>query len=187
MTSRDLTARARDAAPEARATASEERARAVERAYLSALARNTRGARSEFSTPTEDSLPRAVAESMRDGLFTLDADGRVTYVNQAAEMLLGSRRGDLLGRVMHDTLDRRAADGSELSIEDGPMMLTLRERVRTRIEDDVFLGGDGRRVRVAYNAAPYETGTGTRVCVVVFHDISQRRLHPVSALRDDDT
>lgn len=187
MTSRNLTARVEDAVTDGRATASEVRARAVERAYVSALSRNARGTRSEFSTPTQDSLSRAVAESMRDGLFTLDADGRVTYVNQAAEMLLGSRRGNLLGRVMHDTLDRRAPDGSELSIEDCPMMRTLRERVRTRIEDDVFLGGDGRRVRVAYNAAPYETATGTRACVVVFHGISQRRGNHASVVRDVDT
>ena len=42
---------------------------------------------------------RAVADSVGDGLFTLDTEGRVTYMNDAAERLLGWSREELSGRV----------------------------------------------------------------------------------------
>src|SRR6185437_12444787 len=40
---------------------------------------------------------QAVTECMGEGLFTLDRDGRITYVNRVAEQLLGRRRGELIG------------------------------------------------------------------------------------------
>ncbi|SOB79433.1 PAS domain S-box-containing protein [Streptomyces sp. 1331.2] len=40
----------------------------------------------------------AAAERLREGVFTLDLDARITYANRATEPLLGARREDLVGR-----------------------------------------------------------------------------------------
>jgi PAS domain S-box-containing protein len=45
---------------------------------------------------------RAVTDSMGEGLFTLDVEGRVTYMNRVAEELLGWSQAALEGRVLHD-------------------------------------------------------------------------------------
>ncbi|MGW4811167.1 SpoIIE family protein phosphatase [Kitasatospora cineracea] len=46
----------------------------------------------------------AAVERLRDGVFALDPDGRLGYVNRSAEMLLHATRADLLGRRPWDVL-----------------------------------------------------------------------------------
>ncbi|MFF2747122.1 SpoIIE family protein phosphatase [Kitasatospora sp. NPDC058048] len=43
-------------------------------------------------------------ERLRDGLFSLDPDGRVAYANRSLEVLLGAPGGELLGRCLWDVL-----------------------------------------------------------------------------------
>lgn len=130
---------------------------------------------------------RAVAESMGEGLFTLDVDGCITYINPAGEQLLGWPQGQLDGRVMHDALRRRRPDGSELPIEECPMMRAIWDGASARIDDDLFTGHDGRSVPVAYTAAPVKTSQGVQGCVVVFRDIAHRKAQEESLRRDAET
>ncbi|WP_431677013.1 SpoIIE family protein phosphatase [Kitasatospora sp. KL5] len=46
----------------------------------------------------------AAVERLRDGVFALDAEGMVVYVNRTAEMFLQARRDELLGRHPWDVL-----------------------------------------------------------------------------------
>ena len=53
--------------------------------------------------------------NLNEGLYTLDALGRVTYVNPAAETLLGWSAEDLLGKRMHEIILISIGDGSRSS------------------------------------------------------------------------
>jgi PAS domain S-box-containing protein len=130
---------------------------------------------------------RAVAENMGEGLFTIDTAGCITYINPAGESLLGWPPGDLQGRVMHDALHRLRPDGSKLPIEECPMMRAIWDGTNATIDDDLFVGRDRRQLPVAYTAAPFETGRGVQGCVVVFHDITQRKAHEAALRRDAET
>jgi PAS domain S-box-containing protein len=118
---------------------------------------------------------RAVAESMGEGLFTLDDGGRLTYMNAAGEQLLGWPREELVGKVMHEVSHHRHGDGSEMSFEDCRIMHARRDGVTVRADDDVFERRDGRPIPVAYTAAPIATPGGSTGCVVVFRDISETK------------
>ena len=67
----------------------------------------TKRLESERALRTAGNYLRAVADSVGDGLFTLDTEGRVTYMNDAAERLLGWSREELLGRVMQEVARAR--------------------------------------------------------------------------------
>ncbi|MEU3461416.1 SpoIIE family protein phosphatase [Streptomyces sp. NPDC006733] len=43
-------------------------------------------------------------ERLRQGIFSLDPDGRITYANLGAELLLGAHREEMLGRHLWDCL-----------------------------------------------------------------------------------
>jgi PAS domain S-box-containing protein len=92
---------------------------------------------------------RAITESMGEGLFTLDVEGRLMYLNRAGERLLGWRREELAGEVMHDKVAGEP--------------------------DDVFIRKDGSELPVEVTSAPFETEDGVRGSVVVFSDITERR------------
>ena len=59
-----------------------------------------------------------VTRTMPDGLYVLDQEGRLAFINEAAEQMLGWTREDLIGEVMHDVTHSLREDGSPLSIED---------------------------------------------------------------------
>ena len=118
---------------------------------------------------------RAVTDSMGEGLFTLDPEGRLTYINKAAEAMLGWSRHDLLGRVMHDITHTQRPDGSELAIADSPILKVHRDGHTAHVDSDVFIHRTGLRVPVAYTASPLLDDEDVKGCVVVFEDISERR------------
>ncbi len=100
---------------------------------------------------------RAVTDSMGEGLLTLDREGRFTYVNAAAERLLGWPLEELRGRRMHETIYGASNTGE---VAETP--------------HDVFFRRDGRTVPVACVSAPL-LGTEDRGgAVVVFSDITEK-------------
>src|ERR1700677_4676844 len=55
---------------------------------------------------------QAIMTNMGEGLYTLDANGYTTYLNPAAERLLGWQSAELLGRRMHDVTHYQHSDGT---------------------------------------------------------------------------
>jgi PAS domain S-box-containing protein len=61
---------------------------------------------------------RAVVEASLDAIITMDADGRITGFNPAAERIFGWTRGEALGRLLVDTIvapQHRAAHAAGLA------------------------------------------------------------------------
>ena len=116
----------------------------------------------------------AITDSMAEGMFALDGEGRVTYMNRAAGQLLGFSEEELAGRSMHEVTHCQHADGSAFPVEDCPLTSVRAGGPAIRIDDDVFTRQNGALLPVAYSAAPLTAGA-SRGLVVVFHDISARR------------
>ena len=55
---------------------------------------------------------RVVMDNMAEGLYTLDADGCLTYLNPAAWRMLGWTAEELLGKRMHEAVHFQRADGT---------------------------------------------------------------------------
>jgi PAS domain S-box-containing protein len=117
----------------------------------------------------------ALTDSMAEGMFALNGDGRVTFMNQAAEDLLGWSRIDLATRSMHDTTHYQHEDGSPFPAADCPLLSALRTGTIVHVEDDTFTRRDGRPLPVAYSAAPITIDEQVQGIVVVFGDVSARR------------
>ena len=145
------------------------------RGWIAVLVDISERVASERALAAAGNFMRAIADSMGEGLFTLDTEGRLIYMNDAGADLLGWAPAELQGRVMPPIIHSQRPDGSELAFEDCPMMHARRDRKTVRVEDDVFIHRDGNQISVAYTASPFETEEGVEGCVVVFEDISQRK------------
>jgi PAS domain S-box-containing protein len=117
----------------------------------------------------------ALTDSMAEGMFALDRDGLVTYMNRAAEKLLGWTADELANRSMHDTTHYQHQDGSPQEAADCPLRCALSTGTTVRVEDDTFTDRDGRLLPVAYSAAPIMVDQHVQGLVVVFTDVSARR------------
>lgn len=64
---------------------------------------------------------RAVTQSAGTGIYAVDPEGRTTFLNPAAERLLGWSLEELLGRPAHEAVHFRRADGSPYPASDCPI------------------------------------------------------------------
>jgi PAS domain S-box-containing protein len=128
----------------------------------------------EASLRTARDRLRAVTDSMAEGLYTLDAAGRFTYANRAAERLLGWTTAELEGRDMHATVHFRREDGSAFPAAECELLGVRQTGSVRRMDEDVFIRKDGTALPVSYTASPLD-GQDGRGAVVVFSDASDRR------------
>jgi len=115
-----------------------------------------------------------VTEKMADGVFTLDVDGGLTYMNQAAERLLGWRFAELRGRSMHAVAHYRHADGRPYPLDECPITTGRRESREVVVSEEVFIRRDGTAMPVEYTCSPFTTDDGKASSVVVFRDVTDR-------------
>ncbi len=112
---------------------------------------------------------RAVSDSMCEALCTLDDAGSVSYLNAAAERLLGWNAEELRGRTMHAATHHRHPDGSVYPIEECPLYAGHRARMGVRASDDIFVRRDGSDLAVSWVLAPFDSPAG-HASVLVFTD-----------------
>ncbi|MEA2361173.1 MAG: hypothetical protein QOD71_318 [Thermoleophilaceae bacterium] len=117
---------------------------------------------------------RTVTDSMGEGLFTLDLEGRLTYLNRSGANLLGWRPEELLGQAMHDKTHYRRPDGSPCLASECPLVHAREQANLVRLDQDMFIRKDGTELPVEITSSPFETEDGVRGSVVVFNDISER-------------
>src|SRR5687768_1076505 len=133
------------------------------------------------SKEAEERLRRAlefdetVMLSMGEGLFTLDNEGRVTFMNPAAQRLFGWTLTEMLGRKMHDVTHHSHPDGSPFPIDECAGLAVLREGKMLTEHEDVFIRKDGSFFDVVYSSSPLRGDGKLTGVVVVFRDISDRK------------
>ena len=81
---------------------------------------------------------RLILEASGNGLYGMDVDGRVIFVNPAGGQMLGYAPEALIGKPVHATLHHRHADGSPFPAADCPMLAAIRHGEPVRNEDDLF-------------------------------------------------
>ncbi len=139
---------------------------------------------SEHALVSARNYLRAVADSIGEGMYTLDPDGRLTYINQTATNLLGWASEELAGHDMHAMTHNRRTDGSPLPVAECPIRGARQDGKVVRVEDDVFIRRDGSQLPVSYTAAPFSTDDGVAGCVVLFEDITGRKVAAQRVERD---
>jgi PAS domain S-box-containing protein len=128
-----------------------------------------------------------------EGIYGVNAEGKTTFVNRAAQEMLGWTTEDLLGKPIHDMIHHHHIDGEIYHSHDCPIYRSFRFEQVNRIEDEVFWRKDGRPIRVEYVSTPIYDQQVLAGAVVIFRDITERkenekRLHDalaeIASLRD---
>jgi len=115
-----------------------------------------------------------ILEALGDGLYGLDAEGRITLVNPAATRMTGWSEAELLGRSLRSVAQPCRADGTPYPDAISHVHRTLSTGDVYRVED-VFRGKSGQSFPVEYTCTPIRQGEERLGAVVVFKDISERK------------
>lgn len=110
-----------------------------------------------------------------EGIYGVNAEGITTFINPAAERMLGWQAADLVGRDMHSTVHHSHPDGCHYPHHDCPIYAAFRDGAVHQVDTEVFWRRDGTPFYVAYTSTPIRDRGRLLGAVIVFRDISQRR------------
>jgi PAS domain S-box-containing protein len=116
-----------------------------------------------------------ILESAGDGIYGIDLEGRLTFINAAAARALGYTPDQLTGRDVHEVIHHSHTDGTAYSKLTNPILRALRRREQIRMRGEVFWRQDGTAIPVEYSANPLIEEGRISGMVVAFQDISERR------------
>ena len=110
-----------------------------------------------------------------EGVYGVNAEGKTTFLNPAAEKLLGWRAEDLVGKGMHESVHHHHADGRHYPAEHCPIYAAFRDGAVHTVDDEVFFRRDGSSFPVEYTSTPIRERGAVVGAVIVFRDVTQRR------------
>ena len=118
---------------------------------------------------------QSILDSVGDGIFGMDMEGRLTFINRSAAEMLGYSPQDLLGQNMHALIHHSRADGTPYPAEESDIFGSAKREAPLHVDDDVFWRKDGKALPVEYVACPLVEGDHTDGIVVAFTDVTERR------------
>jgi len=113
-----------------------------------------------------------ILDSAGEGIFGLDNQGNVTFMNRAASLMLGWEVEELLGKSHHKLVHHTHPDGSSHPEEVCPIYMAYRDGVVHFKSDDVFWSKNSTSFPVEYTSTPIRDRGMLTGAVVVFRDMT---------------
>ncbi len=115
---------------------------------------------------------KLILDSAGEGILGLDHHGEVTFINQAASLMLGWDADELLGHTHHDLIHHTNKDGSPHPVEDCPIYMAYRDGKVHYKTGDIFWCKNGNSFPVEYVSTPIRDRGMLTGAVVVFRDMN---------------
>jgi PAS domain S-box-containing protein len=120
-------------------------------------------------------LLAATLRSIADAVIATDADGKVTFMNRAAEELTGSAQAEVLGQEL----------GSFFFVFNQKRRQVMQSRLAQVLQSgkafqpetaDILIGAGGEHLPIEESCAPIRDELGRIVgCILIFRDVSARQ------------
>jgi PAS domain S-box-containing protein len=143
--------------------------------YLRRLAKALADAsKAKDETERQRTEMATMLDTLSDGVYATDLNGRITFLNVSAERLLDCPAADLVGKNAHQQMHHSRPDGSHFPARDCPLLQVLEAGVSLDGED-AFIKRDGQSFPVAYRSKPLLDNGQVIGALVSFQDITQRK------------
>ena len=120
-----------------------------------------------------DRLFKDITAFLAEGIFVLNENGEITFMNPEAERLLGSSASELSNKNAHDIIHCHNLDGSFLSLEQCPMRNVIRTGSQYCSADDLFTRKDGTTFPISVLCSPITEDNKVVASVTAFRDITE--------------
>ena len=114
--------------------------------------------------------------SMDDAVITIDNQGKITMLNEAATIITGWKNKEAVGKNINDVVTLiNSKTGNKI---DNPSLIVLINNAPISLNEDIVLiRKDGRKLYVEDNAAPIHNKKGLVIgAVIILRDIHERIL-----------
>ena len=118
---------------------------------------------------------KLILDAAGEGIYGVNKLGETTFVNPAAERMLGWKADEIVGKIAHDVIHHTQACGSDYPIHQCPIYLAFQDGEIHEVRGEVFWRKDGSSFPVEYTSTPIEDDNKLVGAVVVFRDISKQQ------------
>ncbi len=145
----------------------------------------TRAAAAAEVRRRQESL-QLLMDSAAEGLYGVDTEGRCTFINRSALVMLGyERESDLVGQRIHELIHHTRADGRAYPADECRMYRAMLQVEEVHVADEVFWRRDGTSFQVEYWSHPVMQDGQVSGAVATFFDVTER-LRTQAALRESE-
>ena len=116
-----------------------------------------------------------IIQSSADGLYGIDADGLITFINPAACAMLGYTAEQAIGQHCHALFHHRKPDGTAYPEAECPSLGALKFGHQIRVDNEVYWHADGHPVPVMYSTHPIIQNGKTIGAVTSVVDMTTQR------------
>ncbi|GEM_PF-4590690 len=116
-----------------------------------------------------------VLQAVGQGIYGLDCEGSLTFINPAAEQLIGWKAHEIMGRKMHDVLHHTRSDGRTYPSNECPIYAAFKNGKTYHLDSEVFWRKDGTAFPVEYLSTPMWDDGKLVGAVVTFSDVTERK------------
>ncbi|MBD3669841.1 MAG: sigma 54-interacting transcriptional regulator [Gammaproteobacteria bacterium] len=114
-------------------------------------------------------------QAVGDGIYGVNSDGKTTFLNPAAERMLGFKAEELVGEDIHAVIHHSHSDGSHYPATNCPIYAAFNDGEIHSVDNEVFFRKDGTAIPVEYTSTPIKDQGRLVGAVVIFRDISDRK------------
>ena len=138
--------------------------------------RELREARDEWERVAAEAEAQSslLLESAGEGIFGVNTDGEVSFVNPAALKMLQFSKEELIGNKIHGIIHHSHADGESYPLHNCPMWEAYTNGKYGDIDNEVLWRKDGSSFHVHYISTPIKRDNKVLGAVITFSDISEQ-------------
>jgi PAS domain S-box-containing protein len=127
-----------------------------------------------------EELKELILNAAVEGIFGLDLDGNVIFVNAAASNMTGWSPEQLIGNSHHVMIHHSKSGGSPYPQDECPVHKSLRDGRTRHIAKDQFWRRNGTSFEVELTAVPLTEGGRLSGAIVQFTDITERKAQEIT-------
>lgn len=118
---------------------------------------------------------RTVTDNASSALLMMDAEGRGTFWNPAAERITGYSAEEALGQRIHDLIHHSHPDGSAFPVEQCPIHQVMPSGVELQGHEDQFIRRNGEFFPVICTAKPIVEEGGAARMLIEIRDVTEEK------------
>ncbi|MBF0321576.1 MAG: diguanylate cyclase [Magnetococcales bacterium] len=160
----------------------QERTRALSESYLLLEQELTRRQEAHAKLREVQHQTELILSTVGEGIFGVDLNGNMTFVNAAAVQMLGWSQEEMLGQNSHELLHHTHQNGLPHPIQTCQVCTSIREKKTRKATNEVFWRKDGASFPIEYASSPLFDGDDVTGAVVVFRDVTDRKIEEERSL-----
>lgn len=135
----------------------------------------TEDKRAQHALEYQHRIMHTITNNATAALFMMDAAGRCTFMNPAAEVMTGYTFAEMKDNVLHTMLHHSHPDGTPYPLEECPLDRALPRNIQIRAHEDVFIRKDGTFFPVMCSASPIIERGEPIATVIEVRDITEEK------------